>query len=307
MIIYIILGIIAIVIICKLLFSYKLKLQTINFYSGGLGSGKTLKAVDTAIKLRRRSILANKLFAWNLGKLPRFKDRFKIRKIYSNFPILLKGKYKDVIRVNDKIKALKEQKGKEKEIDRLQKYAKEHFVFSIPLTKDHMIGKARVEEHSIIVLDEVQIMFPNQKNRSDPEVIWNMTFARHFHNSTIIMCSQSIGNVDVAIRRVVNVLYNLSSFKKVLFFFYKIDVNKINYMEDVVVNTNDVNEDDCLKLFSIFGKRRYNSRYMKDYYKPDDMINNNYEFTNFKLNPLDNYMSLTEYKEAFYGWKKKES
>lgn len=307
MALYIIIGIILVVVICIALFSYKLKLQTINFYSGGLGSGKTLRAVVTAIKLRRISVVNHALFCWNLGLLPKFKEATKIRKIYSNFPILIKGKYKDVVRVNNEIKKLKESKdkNKDKKIAKLDAYAKNKFEFSIPLKKDHILGKTRVEEHSIVVLDEVQIMFPNQKNRSDPEVIWNLTFARHFHNSTIIMCSQSIGNVDIAIRRVINVVYNFSSFRKFLLFFYKMDVNKINYMEDVIVNTNDVNEDDTLRIWGMFGKRRYNSRYMKDYYKPNDDKDNNFEFTDFKLNPLDEYITLNEYKEAFYGYKNK--
>ena len=255
-------------------FSYKLKLQTINCYTGGLGSGKTLQATKTALKLRNRSLLAHYLFHWNLGKFAKFSDKFNVRCIYSNYPILIKKEGNTA-------------------------------VFSEPLKREHILGVERVKENSIIVLDEAQIMFPNQRNRSDPEVIWNLTFARHFHNSTIIMCTQSIGNIDVAIRRVVNVIYNFSSFRKLIpiIGLYKVDVNKINYMEDVVVNVNDINTDNDLRVYGVFGKRRYNSRYMKDYYKPDDSIESNYKYTDFKLNPMDNFVSVEKYKEAFYNGK----
>ena len=302
-------AVLLLIIVYNCLFRIKLKLQTINFYSGGLGSGKTLQATKTAIKLRNKSVLnyylvgknpvifaiglfliltififsvlkvniaslvlfiVNILILINLIKKREIlKEKNKIRKIYSNYPILIKQTKKKVI-------------------------------FSEPLTRDHLLGKEKVEEYSIIVLDEAQIMFPNQKNRSNPDVIWNLTFARHFHNSTIIMCSQSIGNMDVALRRVVNVVYNFSSFRKVLFLFYKVDVDKINYMEDVVQNINDIKEDNHMFYFGMFGKRRYDSRYMKLYYNPKDKTSN-YQFTDFKLNPLEDSQNEANYKKAFYN------
>lgn len=302
--------IIVVIVAYNCLFRIKLKLQTINFYSGGLGSGKTLQATKTAIKLRNSSILSYYLlgkspilssiilfillnilnFAVFKGNFATFiflginilisiliikkrkilKEKYKIRKIYSNYPILIKRTKKEVI-------------------------------YSEPLKKEHLLGIERVEEHSIIVLDEAQIMFPNQKNRSNPEVIWNLTFARHFHNSTIIMCSQSIGNMDIALRRVVNVVYNFSSFRKILFLFYKIDVDKINYMEDVITNINDVKDDNHMFYFGMFGKKRYNSRYMINYYKPNDNIKSNYKFSDFKINPLEDSNTLESYKNSFYN------
>ena len=307
---WVIAAVIAVIILYNCLFRIKLKLQTINFYSGGLGSGKTLQATKTAIKLRNRSVLGYYLigkhpvnfaialfmtinivvfglFKVNIASLFFFvlnililinlikkreilKQKYKIRKIYSNFPILIKKTKKKVI-------------------------------FSEPLKREHLLGIERVEEGSIIVLDEAQIMFPNQKNRSNPKVIWNLTFARHFHNSIIIMCSQSIGNMDVALRRVVNVVYNFSSFRKILFLFYKTDVDKINYMEDVIQNVNNVQEENHMFYFGMFGKRRYDSRYMRLYYKPNDSIVSNYKFEDFKLNPLEDSLNEQSYTKAFYN------
>jgi hypothetical protein len=39
-------------------------------------------------------------------------------------------------------------------------------------------------------------------------------------------------------------------------------------MEDVVTNVNDVNDLRTQSLFGIFGKKRYESRYMKRFYNP---------------------------------------
>lgn len=339
-------------------FSYKLKKQTINFFGGGLGSSKTLNVTKASIKDRNKSLLLKYLFSWNLGKLSKFRNKYEDRTIYSNYPILIKGKYSKVQKTNKKIGELKKELEKnptdeniKNEIEQLQKYARENFKFSHPLKKGHLLGKIRVEEHAILALDEVQIMFPMQRNRSNPEIIWNMTFLRHFVNPTVYMASQSIGNVDISIRRVVNVVYNFSSFQKLIPIvgLYKVDVDKINYMEDVVVNTNDISKDNNLTMYGIFGKKRYDSRYMRRFYNPtiedpiehedtklgkfidklfrikkekeedifkglndDDnvkeVINNsfitkNFDFIEFDIDPLDDYVSFKEFKESFYNSK----
>lgn len=39
-------------------------------------------------------------------------------------------------------------------------------------------------------------------------------------------------------------------------------------MEDLVTNVNDINNFDTNYLFRFFGKRRFNSRYMRLFYNP---------------------------------------
>src|SRR5690554_169935 len=245
-IVIIIIGFI-IFVLWNVFFSVKLRLQTVNFYSGGLGSGKTLKATDTAIKLRNKSKIAHYLT---------FKKR-PIREIYSNFPILLKGKKKNLKRYYKDL-----EKGKEVEPKNYK------LKFSKILTKEHILGIERLPERVIVVLDEASSVFPNQMRKSDESITYAFRWFRHFTDGTLILCDQSIGDIDIAIRRRVNIVYNFSGFRKIPFLCYWIDVNRINYMEDVITNVNDVNNFENSRIFGFFGRRKFSSRYMKKFYNP---------------------------------------
>lgn len=251
-------------------FSVKLRLQTVNFYSGGLGSGKTLKATDTAIKLRNKSKIAHYLT---------FKKR-PIREIYSNFPILLKGKKKNLKRYYKDL-----EKGKEVEP---KDYGLE---FSKILTKEHILGIERLPERVIVVLDEASSVFPNQMRKSDENITYAFRWFRHFTDGTLILADQSIGDIDIAIRRRVNIVYNFSNFRKIPFLCYWIDVNKINYMEDVITNIHDVNNFQSSRIFGFFGKRKFSSRYMKKFYNP--MKENIKNWNDLVINP-ENIENRTE-------------
>jgi len=220
-------------IILSTMFSVKLRLQTVNFYSGGLGSGKTLTAVTTAVNLYRRS----KLFSFlSFGLV-------KKREVYSNFPIILEFKRK-----------------------------KKEVVYSNILTKNHILGVDRLPEKVIVVLDETSTIFPNQPRKSDVDLTTAIRWFRHWTDGTMIMCDQSIGDIDITIRRRINVVYNLSSMRRYWFlrwWCYKIDVNRINYMEDVITNISDVDRFKVNNIFRWFGrKKRYESRYMRKSYNP---------------------------------------
>lgn len=287
-IIIVIVGILFVYILFKALFSYKLKLQTVNCYTGGLGSGKTLNAVKTAIKIHNRSKLMHYLFSWNLGLLPSSKvkitdnngniiytyNKYDIREIYSNFPILIK-------------------------------YNKNpsKCIYSIPLTRDHILGKIRIKEHSIVIVDEGATFFPFQNKRSDPDLIWDLTYFRQYTDSVLIVCCQSLGNVDISFRRVINVVYNFSSYRNLPFRFYTIDVQKMLYNEDInIVNTNDINEDNTLKLIGRHWKyKKYDSRYMRKFYNPNQELN--YKFTSLLLEPDNELYSKEKFKNMFYQGK----
>ncbi len=219
-------------IILSNIFSVQLKLQTVNFYSGGLGSGKTLTATTTAVNLYRRSKWLNIL---SFGKI-------KKREVYSNYPIILEFKKK-----------------------------KKEQVYSKILTKNHILGIEKLPEKVIVVLDEASTLFPNQARKSDVDLTTAIRWFRHWTNGTMILCDQSIGDIDITIRRRINVVYNLSSMRRYWFlkwWCYKIDVNRINYMEDVITNISDVDTFKVNNIFRWFGKRRYESRYMMKTYNP---------------------------------------
>ena len=164
-----------------------------------------------------------------------------------------------------------------------------------------LLGKVRIEERAIVIIDEASLIFPNQNKRSDPVIVWNFKLAGHFYDPSIIMTTQSIGDLDVSVRRVINVVYNVSSFRKLFFFFYKIDCDKINYMEDVITNVNDIKEENHMFLFGWLGPRRYESRYMKKYYKPeeDDV---DYEYDTASPEPSEDIVNKwEEYRKAYEG------
>lgn len=286
--ILLIIGIVFIVIVFKALFSYKLKLQTVNCYVGGLGSGKTLNAVKTAIKLQNRSKLNYYLFRWNFGLLPSSKidikddngnivytyNKYDKKEIYSNFPILIKYNKKP-----------------------------EKCIYSIPLTREHILGKIRIKEHSIVIVDEGATFFPFQSKRSNPDLIWDLTYFRQYTDSILIVCCQSLGNVDICFRRVINVVYCFSSYKNLPFRFYTIDVQKLLYNEDLnVINTNDVNEDNTLRIIGRHWKhRKYDSRYMRKFYQPTKELE--YKFTSLQLEPDNQLYSKEKFKDMFYQGK----
>lgn len=262
----------------NLFFSVKLRLQTINFYSGGLGSGKTLTATTTAIILYKRSKISHFLLGSKpILKIPLFMlvlilltiyiemfpltiflfiffliftiyilfksknmvKKYKVREIYSNYPIILK-----------------------------KSIFKKKIVYSNILTKEHILGVDRLPEKCIVVLDEASSIFPNNNKKSPEEYTYAFRWFRHWTDGSLILCDQSIGDIDITIRRRINIVYNFSGFRKILNICYWIDCNRINYMEDLITNVNDINNFKTSYLFRFFGKRRYNSRYMRLFYNP---------------------------------------
>lgn len=289
-VIYILLIGLLIWIIWQCLFSVKLKLQTINFYSGGLGSGKTLTGTKTAIKLRNKSILMHYIFGWNLGLMKKYKDKYAIREIYSNYPIFLykkkvKRKFKES-RTEYINRLLLKYEGKVSKKSILNAKDKDTlYIFSYSLKKGHILGTTRLPERVIVVIDEASELFPNQNKKSEKEVTDAFRWFRHHTDGTLILMDQSIGDIDIAIRRRVNMVYNLSSFKKWFLFFYTIDVDRIKYAEDVITNINDINNFEVNRHFGMFGKKRFNSRYHSLYYRPDKVYDN--IWSQFKINPME--------------------
>lgn len=231
---------ILIIVLCLLLVAYiwlkvhnLIRLQTITFFSGGLGSGKTFLATKLAIGLYKKSVFLHYL---TFGLV-------KIREVYSNYPILLKrGKYSNV------------------------------------LHKGHLMGEYKLSERAIVVLDEASSVFPNQAKKSDVLLSYNIRWFRHFTNGNLIMTDQSIGSIDIEVRRRVNIVYNLHTFRKLFFMFYMVSVEQISYMEDVstFVNIKDV-DSPTKKHFGIFPFRKsYASRYMKKHYNVSSTYENTF-------------------------------
>lgn len=221
----VILLIFAVLVVVYLIWKREPKKQTINFFSGGLGSGKTFMITRIAVNAWRWSLVSRYL---SFGLL-------KERHVYSNYPIRLTFLWK-------------------------QKW-------STQLTRSLMLGSERLAEKCIVVLDEASRMFPNQNKKSDEIVTFSFRWFRHFTNGMILMADQSIGDIDIAVRRRVNKVYNLSSFRKFLRF-YLVDIEEIQYQEDLqnYVQVRDIN-DKFKKFAGIFPfRKQYASRYAKNWY-----------------------------------------
>lgn len=286
--ILLIICIVFVVLIFKTLFSFKLPTGTITALTGGLGSSKTTNLSKALIKPYRKSLLNYYLFRWNLGLLPcnHIKqydnndniiyeyNKYDPYEVYTNFPLIL--------RWNRNPKKI---------------------VYSNALTREHITGEYAIKEHSLVGVDEAGTFFPFQNKRSNPDLIWDLTYFRHYTDSKMIIACQSLGNVDIAFRRVINVVYNLSEYKKLPFRFYSVKVNKLYYNEDMnIVNVNNINEDTTLKMFGRhFKHKRFDSRYMSKFYKPKKVCD--YKFTSLKLDPDNELYSKEKFKEMFYQGK----
>lgn len=219
----VLLVLIAIGFLIFLIWKREPKKQTINFFSGGLGSGKTFMITRMAVNSYRLSVIIHYL---TLKKRP-------IRQVFSNYPIRLSKKK-----------------------------------WSQKLTKMHLLGQIRLPERCIVVLDEASTMFPNQNKKSDEIVTYSIRWFRHFTNGMILMADQSIGDIDIAVRRRVNKVYNLSTFRK-FWKFYTVEIEEISYTEDLTnyVQIRDIN-DKFKKFRGVFPlKKQYASRYAKFWYK----------------------------------------
>ena len=292
--------IVAIGLICFLVyycwFSVRIKLQTVNFFTGSLGSGKTTIGTRTAIRLRRRSKLLKFLFGW----IPVIGKRIIVRSVYSNYPILLKARKRYfktatsilfkkeflqahdlplrflVLKIQNPDGTITEKQTKirigytwkeldEMKIDYTGADVKRYQQWSYCLSPDHIVEVLRVEESPILVYDEVSVDFPSLREKSDPRLVLAFHFLRQKTGATLIFMDQSI-DCDIAIRRRLNIVYNFSDFTKWFFVAFSVTVKRIFYMEDVVVNVNNINDFEDRFYFGFFGRKTFASRYMRYLY-----------------------------------------
>jgi hypothetical protein len=195
-------------VLAYLIFSFKQKRipnNTIVAFTGGLGSGKTLLAVRHAIQAYRRTIRSYYFERW-IPILNLFPKKFKEKpQFYSNIPVRVGfGLWgKRMARV---------------------------------LTYEHLTLQTRIEEYSIILIDELG-QFANQYEYDNPFVQQYIQefvrFFRHYTDGRMFITDQSSSNIVVSIRRRINQIYNLSNFQRILFF-YKVNVSEIHITEDLL-------------------------------------------------------------------------
>lgn len=192
----------------------KFPMDTVVCLTGGLGTGKTLIAVNLAIKEYRKRLLMWRLGLYDRRKGLKIEKKAEMPKLYSNIPILLKRP----IYISRKIIPYKE-------------------YFSEVLTYEHILLLDRIPEYSVILIDEVG-QVADQYQYDNPFVMQDLQkfirYYRHFVDGRLILTDQSSSNIVVAIRRRINKIYNLHDFKRNWFFFFKVRVQELFIAEDVM-------------------------------------------------------------------------
>lgn len=293
----IIIAIIALLIIYLILKPYFIKYDSTLLFTGTLGSGKTLNAVKTGVKIYKKTLFDIKSKNWfrkqfnkirnkhnkkvdnrinkhktKPGHYWQTKEYYEIPRLISNIPIKIKG-------------------GK-------------HELWSNVLTKEMLTLekdekgnlKCKIPEYSVVIIDEIPQLV-DQYNWNLKQVQENLnefiTFFRHYVGGKIIMTSQSDSQVVKQIRDKMNTFYWLSNFRKFLFFFYKCDVCQF-ISSDVVgnVNTGFV-EDNTKTIYGVLFRKLYDSRCYSERYTiyPET---NYYRFAKYKTNKIirfDDYKS----------------
>ena len=275
LIVLIILGVLGAIGLYKLLKPYFLKYDTTLCITGGLGSGKTLTAVKTAIVLIRRQRLVKYYIYngfWRIVNYFRHKNNVRKQKYNAKH-------FKDV--------NFKEKKLKKKHILR----AKPLLYSNMPICfKTHLLGRQRewatiltaeqmvllknMREFSVVLIDELP-QFINQFNWGEELIQKNVnewiTYFRHYFGGYMICTAQSTDDVVVQIRRKLNQAVWCYDFKKHLFgLFYTIRMCDIMLSDQVSTITTSQLEENTKLHFGLFPRKAYATRC----YKP--RINNVY-------------------------------
>lgn len=298
---------------------YFMKYDTTLCVVGGLGSGKSLTSVKTAVVLIRRTRLI-KYYLHNALVKPInciLKLLNKIR-YYNNVKRIKKNK-----KIKDAFKLLKRNE-KPMLYSNIPIHFKQHFwtrknnrEWSKVLKASHLLCLEELREYSVVLIDELP-QFINQFNWNEKIIQENVneiiTMFRHYVGGYLIVNAQSIDDVVVQIRRKLNQAIWCVDFHK-WGFFYTIRMCDM-VLSDQVQNISTTYIEDNTKLhFALFppkgtyNTRCYSERYKNIYqkYKIGERhknIKTNKVLRLMKYNsPLDDTRSIEEKKKQ---WQKGE-
>lgn len=221
--------------------NYHFKLDGINFFQAQLGGGKSYCLTWCALHCMKRRIFWNKIKSiWNKCTPQKINFKLKPIDVYSNYPIWLGKKYG----------------------------------WSKAINKDIWWWKYKLPENCIIVYDELANDLPNVKNGkaviSDDRLKFCLRWFRHGTNATIFACSQSLSEIDKTFRAKVQHVYNLSNFKRHLFW-NSINVIESFISEDITTIYSDSDKSHIENIWrSRLSRKAYYSRYGKNLYNLDD-------------------------------------
>lgn len=214
--------------------SIKIELDSVTFFEGPLGSGKTRLLTYMAIKSFKKRVMIYKLFRFlEIITFHIFKSKKFIPHVYSNYPIYLGRKYG----------------------------------FSQVVNCQVLNWQYKIEEGSIVVLDEVGYIFPNQKEKTSDDYIFGITWLRHATDCVLLCASQSLSECNIAFRRKVNRCYHLHNCSKFFWRLSSVEVVPVIISEDIKNVYSSSSSDTVLQRFMFLNpKNNFNSRYGRDLY-----------------------------------------
>lgn len=280
-------SLVAIIVVClilgfvlyKFLKPFFIHYDTSILFTGGIGSGKSLNSVKLALKLlkkQRFKVNLKNLFKKFINIFIRFINLFKksnkltLKKLviykpslYSNMPILVN---------------------------------KKKHIFCKVLTKDILTLKDRIEENSVVLIDECSALV-NQYNWNNAEVRYHLNefiqLFRHYVGGYLILNAQAESEVVKQVRSKMNSYYRCFDFQKFLFFFYRVRMLHIQISENETSLSSEFIEDNTKRTYGILPRGRYNTRYLKNRYLNVPYKLPKYVYTDFYY---DNIVRFEEYE-----------
>lgn len=149
---------------------------------------------------------------------------------------------------------------------------KDKSTYTYAINADVLDWKYKIEEDSIVVLDEIGYIFPSETKKTDPKITFCMTWFRHATNATVLCATQSMSEVNITFRRKCNKVFQLSNGQRCMFpfgvWFSKVQVREIIISEDVnnIYQDNYETRNENWYTFK-YPTNHFNSRYGKELYK----------------------------------------
>ena len=283
--ILIVLAVFLIFIVLKVYFE---KYDCVVAYTGGLGSGKSFRAVRVSCKLLKRNrirfyfdnfkIWLKNLFRKKDNKLDYDKE---IPLLYSSIPVFIKQKRKpfkmyNLVRLKKPIlieekKVLFLTKKQFKQLKIEKKNVKLYIESSIELTEDYLLLQKHVNRKSVVFIDEFG-SYVNQYEYNNPNAVETLEeFVRLYRHYTkggyLILTEQCSDCICKPIRVRVNKVFNLMNFRGYFKFFYKVQIRELSLSEDIKTIESMNTEDNMRTTFGLFPLRRqydtycYSNRY----------------------------------------------
>lgn len=264
-VVLVIIGLVGLFILWRIIKPYTLRYDTTLCIVGGLGSGKTITAVKTAVIILRRDrfihYTCHNFFKYKIGNFFRRLHNKRIDKYNSKHTKqkqhkeLYKRNLKPLLYSNIPVHFKKHIFSKKRE-------------WNTTLTASHILCFEEMVQYSVVIIDELP-QFINQFNWNEELVQKNVnewiTYFRHYYAGHLLCTAQAIDDVVVQIRRKLNQATWCFNFKaypfKFMPIFYTIRMCDIMLSDQVgTISTSFIEENTKLHFGLFPPKGTYDTR-----------------------------------------------